>query len=245
MFQGRIFLFMEYLDGGWLTPIVEGLKEPIPEKAIAFILRETLEGIAQLHKRGIIHRDIKSDNVLINKFDSSIKITDFGYSWQLTQEKRLRESRVGTLYWMAPEVLKGNTEYGAKWDIWSLGVFAFELAEGYPPFPKKGQQRTIYNILSKPPPKLKDQDSWSEEFHSFIEHCMIKDHEDRPSAVELLKHPFVSDFDYDDIKKEYMDYKDKILRIHNIIKEDDEEAKFTSASNKIDRKRSNTMKSTC
>ena len=137
MFQGRIFLFMEYLDGGWLTPIVEGLKEPIPEKAIAFILRETLEGIAQLHKRGIIHRDIKSDNVLINKFDSSIKITDFGYSWQLTQEKRLRESRVGTLYWMAPEVLKGNTEYGAKWDIWSLGVFAFELAEGYPPFPKK------------------------------------------------------------------------------------------------------------
>lgn len=63
-----------------MTPIVEELKEPIPEKAIAFILRETLEGIAQLHKRGIIHRDIKSDNVLINKFDSSIKITDFGYS---------------------------------------------------------------------------------------------------------------------------------------------------------------------
>ena len=80
MYQGRIFLFMEFLDGGCLTPVVEELKEPIPENVIAFILRETLEGVAQLHKRGIIHRDIKSDNILISKFDSSIKITDFGYS---------------------------------------------------------------------------------------------------------------------------------------------------------------------
>jgi len=67
-----------------------------------------------LHKRGIIHRDIKSDNILISKHDSSIKITDFGYSCQLTQEKRLRESRVGTLYWMAPEIIKGANLYDER-----------------------------------------------------------------------------------------------------------------------------------
>lgn len=70
---------------------------------------------------------------------------------------------------MAPEVIKGAELYDERCDIWSLGVFAFELAEGVPPFPKKGQQRTIYNILTKPPPTLKNKDKWSEEFNSFIE----------------------------------------------------------------------------
>ena len=197
-------MFMEYLDGGCLTPIVENPNLDIPENIIAFILRETLEGIYQLHKRGIIHRDIKSDNVLIERDGSDIKLTDFGYSCQLTQEKRMRESRVGTLYWMAPEIIKGNNVYGEKWDIWSLGIFAFELAEGVPPFPKKGQQRTSYHILSKPPPKLKDQKKWSSNFHSFIEIWMVKDPEKRPNASELLNHPFLWEFDYEEVKQEYI-----------------------------------------
>lgn len=182
MHKGRIFLFMEYMDGGCLTPVVEDFKLDIPETVIAFILREVLEGIAALHKVGIIHRDIKSDNVLIEREGAAIKLTDFGYAWQLTQEKRMRESRVGTLYWMAPEILKGSTQYDERWDIWSLGVFAFELAECLPPFPKKNQSKTIYSILSKPPPKLKDQEKWSDDFHSFIENWMIKDPEERPSG---------------------------------------------------------------
>jgi p21-activated kinase 2 len=114
MFKGRIFMIMEYLDGGCLTPVVEYLKIEVPETVIAYIIREVLEGIASLHKRGIIHRDIKSDNVLIDRETGDIKITDFGYSCQLTQEKRMRESRVGTLYWMAPEVLKGNNQYDER-----------------------------------------------------------------------------------------------------------------------------------
>lgn len=114
LYKGRIFMFMEFMDGGCLTPVVENYKLKIPEHVIAFILREVLEGIAQLHKRGIVHRDIKSDNVLIEKEGANIKLTDFGYSCQLTQEKRMRESRVGTLYWMAPEVLKGESKYDER-----------------------------------------------------------------------------------------------------------------------------------
>lgn len=241
MYKGRIFLFMEYLDGGCLTPIVENFKLNIPENIIAFILRETLEGLYQLHKHGIIHRDIKSDNVLIEKEGASIKLTDFGYSCQLTQEKRMRESRVGTLYWMAPEIIKGAERYDERCDIWSLGVFAFELAEGVPPFPKKGQQRTIYYILSKPPPKLRDQEKWSDNFHSFIECCMVKDPDLRPTAKELLDHPFLADFDYEQVKQEYLDFKKQVLRKQGIVTEDFEETKFEGfASNQ--RVRSDTFK---
>lgn len=167
--KGRIFMIMDYMDGGCLTPVIEDLKLDIPENVIAFILREVLQGIHSLHKRGIIHRDIKSDNILIENDTDAIKLTDFGYSCQLTQEKRMRESRVGTLYWMAPELLKGDLKYDERCDIWSLGIFAFELAQGFPPFPKKGQQKTIYHILSKPSPKLKHPEKWSDLFNSFIE----------------------------------------------------------------------------
>lgn len=114
LYKGRIFMVMDYLDGGCLTPVVEDMKLDIPENVIAYILREVLQGIYSLHKRGIIHRDIKSDNILIEKDTAAIKITDFGYSCQLTQEKRMRESRVGTLYWMAPELLKSDNKYNEK-----------------------------------------------------------------------------------------------------------------------------------
>lgn len=241
LYKGRIFLFMEYLDGGCLTPIVENYNLKIPENVIAFILKEVLEGIAQLHKRGIIHRDIKSDNVLIDRAGSSIKLTDFGYSWQLTQEKRMRESRVGTLYWMAPEIIKGTNLYDERWDIWSLGVFAFELAEGVPPFPKKGQQKTIYHILSKPPPKLSKKKKWSENFHSFIEACMVKDPEARPKAYELLKHPFVNDFDYEQFKQEYIEFKQEVLKKIGKIDDEFDEADFTGFT-ESKRLRSNTFK---
>ena len=144
---------------------------------------------------------------------------------------------------MAPEVLKGSTQYDQRCDIWSIGVFAFELAEGVPPFPKKGQQRTIYNILTKAPPKLKQDDAWSENFHSFIEDCMTKDPEERPTAKQLLKHPFM-DFDWDEYKQEYLDYKQVILKSLNVIKEDDEEYKFEGfETHSTSRLRSNTIKS--
>ena len=243
MYKGRIFLFMEFLDGGCLTPVVEDFKLDIPENVIAYIITEVLQGIVSLHKRGIVHRDIKSDNVLIERDGAAIKLTDFGYSCQLTQEKRLRESRVGTLYWMAPEILKGNWAYDERCDIWSLGVFAFELAEGVPPFPKKGQQKTIYHILSKPAPELKNKKKWSEEFQSFISYCMIKDPEERPKAKQLLKHPFINELDYEEAQQEYIDFKYKVLKSHGKITADFEESKFEGFTSSK-RLRSNTVKDT-
>ena len=130
---------------------------------------------AYLHERNIIHRDIKSDNLLMN-VQGDIKLADFGYACQLTQEISTRASKVGTVWWMAPELIRGERQYGTKVDIWSFGIFAMELADGDPPYISVPQGRVIFNILNKEPPPIGPR--WSEEFRDFDSVCLIKDKSD-------------------------------------------------------------------
>lgn len=118
-----------------------------------------------------------------------MKLADFGYSAQLTQERSARSSKVGTLCWMAPELIRGERRYDTKIDIWSFGIFAFELAEGDPPYIREPQSRVMINIITQDPPQISSR--WSEEFRSFVSACMTVNPEERPSADELLRHPFL------------------------------------------------------
>ena len=86
-----------------------------------------------MHSKNIVHRDIKSDNILLN-FDGDIKLADFGYAAQLTQEQNRRNSKVGTLCWMAPELIESKGDYDEKVDIWSFGILALEIGDGVPPY---------------------------------------------------------------------------------------------------------------
>ena len=117
-----------------LTELIQKWHQVYSETVVKFVLRKILEGLAHLHSMGIIHRDIKSDNVLINK-DGLLKLADFGYSCRLTSpEDDNRQSRVGTAAWMAPELIKNQMKgYGTSIDIWSFGILAVELANGDPP----------------------------------------------------------------------------------------------------------------
>lgn len=92
---------------------------------------------------------------------------------------------------MAPELIKGKQKYDSKVDIWSLGVFILEIAEGEPPYINEQQARVLYLIVTKPAPKLNPK-KWSVDFQDFVSQCLIKEPEDRPTSENLLKHRFLA-----------------------------------------------------
>ncbi|EKX54340.1 hypothetical protein GUITHDRAFT_83971 [Guillardia theta CCMP2712] len=145
--------------------------------------------IAFLHQLGRIHRDIKSDNLLLNS-KGDIKMADFGFCVQLTQEKDMRHSMVGTPYWMAPELVRGQS-YDQKVDIWSLGIMMIEMAEGEPPYLKEQPLRALYLIATRGTPKLKQPSKYSAMFMDFYDRCLHVDPKKRATAAELMQHPLM------------------------------------------------------
>ena len=122
---------MELMDAGCLTEIL-GPDIDFPETHIAYVCKNVLTALSYLHHNNKLHRDIKSDNVLMNT-KGEIKLADFGFVVGLTQEENRRKSVVGTPFWMAPEVIQ-QAKYDYKADIWSLGITALEMADGEPPY---------------------------------------------------------------------------------------------------------------
>lgn len=170
-FKERLWVFLEMMDLGAMTELVEQKRGGINEKICAYILLKTLQGINYLHSKGIVHRDIKSDNILINR-RGEIKIADFGFATQLNKQKRGTVAQVGTVCWMAPELIQLKKEYNHKVDIWSLGIFAIEIAEGEPPYLHETQARALFNIVTKDPPTIKKK--VSKEFKNFVKQCLTK-----------------------------------------------------------------------
>ena len=159
-FKNRLWVFLELMDDA-LTKYVQTLHKTYSENIVRFVLKKTLEGLQFLHNRHIIHRDIKSDNLLFNT-KGEVKLADFGYAVQLTEQKAGRKSKVGTVCWMAPELIRGERQYGTKVDIWSFGIFAMEMADGDPPYISEPQGRVIFNIVKKDPPNINAR--WSKDF---------------------------------------------------------------------------------
>ncbi|NWZ91907.1 PAK3 kinase, partial [Nesospiza acunhae] len=125
----ELWLVMEYMDGGTLSDVIS--KTYLSEVEMAAISRECLQGLDFLHSNHVIHRDVKSDNILL-RTNGSVKLGQYILG-QLTPEKNRKHVIAGTIWWMAPEMVK-DQPYGPKVDIWSFGIVGIEMVDQEPPY---------------------------------------------------------------------------------------------------------------
>ncbi|XP_043347720.1 TRAF2 and NCK-interacting protein kinase isoform X29 [Dermochelys coriacea] len=192
----QLWLVMEFCGAGSVTDLIKNTKgNTLKEEWIAYICREILRGLSHLHQHKVIHRDIKGQNVLLTE-NAEVKLVDFGVSAQLDRTVGRRNTFIGTPYWMAPEVIacdeNPDATYDFKSDLWSLGITAIEMAEGAPPLCDMHPMRALFLIPRNPAPRLKSK-KWSKKFQSFIESCLVKNHSQRPTTEQLMKHPLIRD----------------------------------------------------
>lgn len=191
--ENVVSIFMEYVPGGSIASIIHRFG-PLPEKVLALYTQQIVEGVAYLHENRVIHRDLKGNNVMLMP-TGVVKLIDFGCARRISclshssSTGELIRSVHGTPFWMAPEVIN-ETGHGRKSDIWSIGCTVFEMATGRPPLAHMDKMAALFYIGARRGLMPTLPDAFSENARNFVQACLTSDQRDRPSAQELLQHPF-------------------------------------------------------
>lgn len=187
--NNETWILMDYCAMGSLKDMMKTCMETLNERQISYTVQQTLKGLAYLHNSNILHLDVKAANILATQH-GEVKLADFGVSEQLQSGMKESTDYVGSPLFMAPEVIK-KSGYNSKADIWSLGITMIEMADGRPPNTDLKSMADLNKIIERPSATVLTPEKYSSEFNDFIAKCLTKDPELRPSAMELLAHPFV------------------------------------------------------
>ncbi|XP_020580434.1 mitogen-activated protein kinase kinase kinase 3 [Phalaenopsis equestris] len=182
-------VYLEYVSGGSIHKLLQeygSFGEPVIKNYTAQIL----SGLAYLHGRNTVHRDIKGANILVDP-NGEVKLADFGMAKHISSYTSIRSFK-GSPYWMAPEVIMNGNGYNLSVDIWSLGCTVLEMATSKPPWSQFEGVAAIFKIgNSKDIPDIPEH--LSSVAKSFIMSCLRRDPSARPTAAQLMDHPFVHD----------------------------------------------------
>lgn len=193
--MGLVYIFQDWMSGGSVAHLLK-LYGPFKCDAVKSYTRQMLKGLVYLHQNGIIHRDIKGGNVLVDEH-GTVKLADFGASTRTTSfgETQVTSTIKGTPYFMAPEVLM-QSKYGRKGDIWAVGCTMIQMLTGEPPWKDRNIQSLVqlHMLLMQwdkgPPPYDCEVTA---ECKECLDLCFIKNEADRPKASQLLECKFFTD----------------------------------------------------
>ncbi|XP_062212156.1 mitogen-activated protein kinase kinase kinase 1-like [Phragmites australis] len=184
--ESKLYIFIELVTQGSLSSLYQKYK--LRESQVSAYTRQILNGLVYLHERNVVHRDIKCANILVHA-NGSVKLADFGLAKEMSKINMLRSCK-GSVYWMAPEVINPKKMYGPSADIWSLGCTVLEMLTRQVPFPNVEWTNAFFMIGRGEQPPIPSY--LSKEAQDFIGQCVRVDPEKRPSASQLLEHPFVN-----------------------------------------------------
>uniref|UniRef100_A0A7N0RHZ0 mitogen-activated protein kinase kinase kinase n=1 Tax=Kalanchoe fedtschenkoi TaxID=63787 RepID=A0A7N0RHZ0_KALFE len=187
MSEETLSVYLEYVSGGSIHKLLQeygAFKEPV----IQNYARQIVSGLVYLHGRNTLHRDIKGANILVDP-TGDVKLADFGMAKHITSASSMLSFK-GSPYWMAPEVVMNASSCNFAVDIWSLGCTILEMATGKPPWSQYEGVAAIFKIgNSREMPEIPD--TLSSDAKSFINLCLQRDPSRRPTALQMLGHPFI------------------------------------------------------
>ncbi|KAH9315550.1 hypothetical protein KI387_024177, partial [Taxus chinensis] len=181
----KLYIFLELVTQGSLASLYQ--KYDLKDSQVQAYTRQILTGLKYLHERNVMHRDIKCANILVDAH-GLIKLADFGLAKETSKLDELKSCK-GSAYWMAPEVVNPRKTYWLPADIWSLGCTVIEMLTRRPPYGNLEWHQALWKVGHGEPPPFPS--TLSRDAKDFIHQCLQVEPADRPSASELLNHPFV------------------------------------------------------